>query len=217
MANLYSRQLIVDGPRNTVVKVAGVLDTSDIAATGNIGASGFTTAVGSKVITFVAGALVPMVGQYLTFSDGTTTFPAGTYVTSVDSATQVTVNNAAKVLNAAAAVTITGAAGGMVIADPLELAGYDNTGLLKAAKLSLLKVVFTVEDGLEVRLAWDATVPLVFDYLTGRTKTDYNDISGLPNNAGAGVNGRVLLSTEGWAATKIYSFTVTCYFKKQQT
>lgn len=217
MANIYDRQLIVDGPRNTVVKLSGVLDTSDIGATGQIGASGFTTTIGSKVITFVAGALVPLVGQYVTFSDGTTTFPTKTYITSVDSATQVTVNNAALATNAAAAITITGAAGGLVIADPAVLVGWDNTGLLKAAKLSLLKVVFTVEDGLEVRLAWDATTPLTFDYLTGRTKTDYHDISGLPNNAGTGVNGRVLLSTQGWAASTTISFTVTCYFKKVQT
>lgn len=217
MANSYKRQLIVDGPRNTVVKVTGVVDTADIGAAGTIGASGFTTTIGSKAVAFVAGALVPMVGQYLTFGDGTTTFPAKTYVTSVVDATHITVNNAALATNAAAAVTITGVAGGMVIADPAELWGIDFSGLVKASKLALLKVVFTVEDGLEVRLAWDATTAEVFDILTGRTKVDYHDIAGLPNDAGTGVNGRVLLSTQGWASSAVLSFTVVCYFKKTQT
>ena len=33
MANLLTTQILVDGPRNTVIKVAGVLDTSDLAQT----------------------------------------------------------------------------------------------------------------------------------------------------------------------------------------
>lgn len=106
-----------------------------------------------------------------------------------------------------------------VLLDPAVLVGTDNTGLIKAANLSLLKVVFTVEDALEVRLAWDATTPVVFDILTGRTKTDYHDISGLPppKPALAGATGKVLISTEGWSAGKILSFTVTAYFKKLGT
>ena len=217
MANVYSTQLIVDGPRNTVVKAEGILDTSDIGATGQVGASGFTTTIGSPNIAFVAGALAPLVGQYLTFGDGTTTFPAGTYVTAVTDATHIVVSNNALATNAAAAITITGSAGGLVLLDPAKLVGWDNTGLLKAAKLSLLKVVFSVEDGLEVRLSWDATTPQRLEQLTGRGKFDHYQMSGMPNNAGAGVNGRVLLATEGWKAAAIYSFSVVLYFKKQQT
>ena len=106
-----------------------------------------------------------------------------------------------------------------VLLDPAVLVGTDNTGLIKAANLSLLKVVFTVEDALEVRLAWDATTPVVFDILTGRTKTDYRDISGLPppKPALTGATGKILISTEGWAVGKILSFTVTAYFKKLGT
>ena len=33
MANLYAVQTLMDGPRNVVVKVTGVLDTSDLAST----------------------------------------------------------------------------------------------------------------------------------------------------------------------------------------
>ena len=33
MANSVTSQIIIDGPRNTVVKVAGILDTSDLAST----------------------------------------------------------------------------------------------------------------------------------------------------------------------------------------
>lgn len=217
MANSYRRQIIVDGPRNVVVLASGVLDTADIGVAGQIGASGFTTNIGSPNVAFVAGALAPMVGQYLTFGDGTTTFPAGTYIVSITDATHIVVSNNALANNAAAAVTITGVAGGMVLLDPAVLIGMDNTGLIKAKELSLLKVVFTVEDGLEVRLSWDATTPVIFDILTGRTKTDYHDISGLPPPlpALAGANGRILLSTEGWSGVK--SFTVTVYCKKLGT
>lgn len=136
MANVTSTQIILDGPRNTVVKVEGILDTSDLAS--------------------------------------------------------------------------------FVVADPATLAGWDNTGLQKSAKLSLLKVTYSIEDALEVRLAWDATTPARLVELTGRGKISYYDIGGVTNNADAGVNGKVLLSTEGWSAGKILSFTVILHFKKQQ-
>ena len=34
MANIVTRQVLLDGPRNVTVKLAGILDTSDVAATG---------------------------------------------------------------------------------------------------------------------------------------------------------------------------------------
>src|SRR5512135_2267911 len=150
MANILTTQLLVDGPRNAVVKIVGILDTSDVAATGQIGSAGFTTVTGSKNIAFTAGALVPTVGQYLTFSDGTTTFPAGTYVTSITDATHIVVNNAALATNTNAAITITGTAGAVVIADPAQMGYMDFNNQFKATQLRIDRILYTVEEGLDV-------------------------------------------------------------------
>ena len=136
MANDLQTQVILDGPRNVVIKVTGVLDTSDLANT--------------------------------------------------------------------------------VIADPATLTGIDNTGTLKAAKLRLKEIGFAVEDGLTVNLLWDATTPLLMTTWNGRGDRCYDDFGGLPNNAGVGVNGKVLLNTEGWTAG-IKSFTLVLRFIKTQT
>ena len=132
MANSVTTQLILDGQRNAVIKIEGILDTSDIVAGGTIGTGGFTTTAGSNIIAFTAGALVPIYGQSVTFSDVNATFAPNTYITSVIDATHVAVNRNAKISNAAAAVTITGVAGTIVVADPQLLTGIDNTGSIKA-------------------------------------------------------------------------------------
>jgi len=135
MANVFNTQVVLDGPRNVVIKVDGILDTSDIAAT--------------------------------------------------------------------------------AIIDPATLAGIDYTGTQKASKLRLKEVTYIVEDSLAVNLFWDATVPVLLQSYTGRGDVCYDDFGGLPNNAGAGVNGKVLLSTEGWVG--ILSFSLVLRFVKTQT
>ena len=215
MANAITIQTIVDGPRNTVIKVEGVLDTSDIVATGNIGASGFTTTIGSPIVTFVAGTLIPTPGQYVTFSDGTTTFPLTAYILSVTDATHFVMSSNALANNAAAAITITGTAGSIVIADPSLMASIDG-GRTKALKYRINRLMFTVEDALELRLAWGATVPVRIETLQGRGDMKYNSFNGVVNNAGAGVNGTILLSSQGWVASSILSFSLILELIKQQ-
>ena len=200
MANTVTTQLLVDGERNTVVKFEGVLDTADVAQTGQIGASGFTTTIGSKTVAFVAGALVPTSGQYLTFSDGTTTFPANTYVTSVISATSITVSNAALATNAAAAITITGTAGAIVVLDPALLSTCDSQSGRVATSLHINKITLNIEDLLSVNLFWEATANVRIEELVGRGKGDYRHFGGLVNNAGAGKTGRIVATTEGWTS-----------------
>ena len=217
MSNSLTTQLIVDGPRNTVIKVFGQVDTSDIAATGTIGGSGFTTTIGSNVVTFAAGALVPTLGQYVTFGDGTTTFNAGTYITGIVSATQITVSNVAKAANAAAAITITGTAGSIVLVDPAQLVGIDFSGTVKAAKFRIETIQFSIEDLLAVNLLWEATTNIVAESLTGRGNIKTHPFGGVPNNAGAGRTGKLLLNTQGWVAAAILSFTLTLELIKEQT
>lgn len=135
MANSVLTQVVLDGPRNVVVKVTGILDTSDQAA--------------------------------------------------------------------------------ITVADPATMAGIDFSGTLKALKLRLKEIEYSIEDGLTVNLYWDATAPVLLATLNGHAENCYDDFGGLPNNAGAGVNGKVLLSTEGWAGVK--SFTIVMRFIKTQT
>jgi len=135
MANVFNVQVVLDGPRNVVIKVDGILDTSDQAST--------------------------------------------------------------------------------TVADPATMTGIDNTGALKALKLRLKEIDYQVEDGLSVNLFWDATTPVLLQSYNGRGNNCYNDFGGLPNNAGVGVNGKVLLSTEGWVGIK--SFSLVMRFIKTQT
>jgi hypothetical protein len=137
MANSVNTQIIQDGPRNVVVKIEGILDTSDLAST--------------------------------------------------------------------------------VAVDPAALAGMDNTGSIKALGLIVDRVQFSVEDLLEVRLAWDATTPQRMIELTGRGTEKFERFGGLTNNSGAGRTGKILISTQGWVAAAVLSFTVILTLKKQGT
>lgn len=214
MANVITSQTIIDGHRNVVIKIDGILDTSDVAATGQIGSSGFTTTLGAKTIAFVAGTLVPTLGQYITFSDGTTTFPAGTYITGITDATHITVNNAALATNAAAAITITGTAGAVVIADPALLSVVDSLNQKFATQLRIDRIIYTVEEGLAVRLLWEATANVSIINLVKAGHQELKRFGGYQNNGGAGKTGKVVLSTEGWGSG-IKEFTLLLEFVKQ--
>jgi hypothetical protein len=137
MANSVNTQVILDGPRNVVVKVEGILDSSDLAST--------------------------------------------------------------------------------VICDPTTYTGMDNTGSLKALDLIVDRIQFSIEDTLECRLAWDATTPTRIVELQGRGTEKYERFGGLVNNSGVGRTGKILLSTQGWAAAATISFTLLLSLKKQGT
>jgi hypothetical protein len=204
----------MDGPRNCIIKIDGYVDTSDVSVTGQIGASGFSTTIGSKNVVFVAGALVPTLGQYLTFSDGTTTFPAGTYVTGITDATHITVSNAALALNTAAAITITGTTGAVVLIDPALLSAIDVNNKL-ATQLRIDRIIYTIDEGLAVTLLWEATANVRVVDLVKAGHQELKRFGGYYNNSGAGKTGRILISTEGWSSGKIYEFTVTLELVKQ--
>lgn len=215
MANITTQQLLVDGPRNVVIKLSGIVDTSDVSVTGTIGASGFTTTIGSKTVSFVAGALVPTVGQYLTFSDGTTTFAAGTYVTSIISATSITVSKAALATNAAAAITITGTTGAVVLLDPANLSAIDHNGTL-ATRLVIDHIDYNVEPLLTVNLYWEATAnTLIQSLVNSGDEIDYKKVGGAWNNAGAGITGKILYTTQGWSASAVLSYTAILHCRKR--
>ena len=134
MANVVTTQLLADGPRNTIVKIVGILDTSDV---------GYTTLV-----------------------------------------------------------------------DPATLSAIDGWGN-KARQLRINKIIFNVEDGLDVRLFWDATVPESIDTLVGRGNNDMAAFGGLNNNAGAGKTGKIGYSTQGWNTGLTLEFTLVLEMVKQ--
>jgi len=136
MANSVTSQIILDGPRNCVVKFEGILDTSDLGST--------------------------------------------------------------------------------VVIDPALLVGVDNTGTLKAAKLRIVNIDYSIEDLLAVNLFWDATTPVRIASLTGRGEVGGKKYSGLVNNAGAGVNGKITATTQGWTAGSL-SFVLILECVKQLT
>jgi hypothetical protein len=216
MSNFMTVQKLVDGQKNVVIKVDGVVDTSDIAATGQIGASGFTTTIGSPNITFVAGALVPTLGQYVTFSDGTTTFPANTYITAITDATHIVVSNNALATNAAAAITITGTAGVVVLLDPAKLSDVIDISHTKATLLRVDKIIYDVEDLLSVNLSYESTSSPLIWHLVGRGKLEFDrKFGGLQSNAGSGGTGRIVLATQGWSASGVLSFSFLIECTKQ--
>lgn len=221
MANSVTTTVLEDGARNFIIKFEGVLDTSDVAATGTLGtaASGVTT-LGSRVITFTAGGLAPLQGQYVTG----TGIPAGAYITSVDSTTQVTLNVPATA--SGTGLTFTLVAGQIVIADPAMVSTIDpRTGALPSTFVLKAIPQYSIEDLLTVNLFWDATAPVRIEELAGREDSYYEYFGGLKNMAGTynslgiftpatGFTGRVTATTQGWGAGTTLSFSLILHFTK---
>ena len=137
MANSTSSQIMLDGPRNVIIKYEGILDTADLAL--------------------------------------------------------------------------------VTVLDPALLAGIDNTGTVKAKKLQITDILFVVQDLLVVELFWDATTPQRIESFTGRGHGKYEAFGGIVNNAGAGVTGKILASTQGASPGQILPFSLTIKCVKTQT
>lgn len=127
MANVTSTQILVDGPRNVVIKYDGILDTSDLSLT--------------------------------------------------------------------------------TLVDPATLSALDANGTL-ATKLRIDKIVFDIEDTLALYLSWDANTDVRIGQFVGRGKIDAHKFGGLTDNSGTGRTGKILVSTQGWAASAVLSFSV---------
>lgn len=106
---------------------------------------------------------------------------------------------------------------GQVVLDPTTLQGIDWSGAMKAAKLRIEEIQYSIEDTLSINLFWDATVPVRIGEYVGRGKQCYEDFGGLVNNAGAGVNGKITASSQGASAGPILSFMILMKCVKTQT
>lgn len=83
-----------------------------------------------------------------------------------------------------------------------------------ATRVILQKVIYDVEVGGQVQLLWDATADTTLLYLNagnGQTMC-FEDIGGLPNDAGAGVTGDVLITS-----TAALDYSLILWFKKGGT
>ena len=137
MANQYTVQIINDGPRNTVIKIEGILDTSDL--------------------------------------------------------------------------------GTVTVADPLTLAGIDNTGNLKAARFRIDSIQYNIKDPLSILLTWDSIIPIRIEQLSARGTLDYHRFGGLMDNSASGDNnGKITAASTGWAAGTPLAFSIVLFLIKIQ-
>ena len=133
MANSTSIQILNDGPRNVVIKLDGLLDTSDLSST--------------------------------------------------------------------------------TVVDPALLSDMNINGV-KASKLRINKIVYDVEDLLDVELFWDAPTPVRIWNLVGRGKVDVHRTGGISNNA-TNPTGKITMTTQGWTSGAILSYTIILELVKQ--
>jgi len=97
--------------------------------------------------------------------------------------------------------------------DPALLAAVNASGLnsQQPTKVAIKKVTYDVEDGLAVNLYWDATADVPIWRFVGRGFVMGEQIGFLQNNAGAGVNGKVLYDTDGYSSGSLsFSLLIEC-------
>lgn len=207
--NSLTFQTLNDGPRNTTIKVVGILDSADIVS--QTVTAGITNLSG--VITYATTTTL-VVGQRVTG----TGIPNNAYIGSVQAGVSVTLANGvvATATNASASITF----GSAVLFDPAVMAKVDDFGTGLATKGRIDRLVFTIEPLLECRLWWDATAPIIITDLDGAAHQELYKFGGYQNQAistaAAGANGMITLSTQGWSASAVLSFNILMEIVKQK-
>ena len=92
---------------------------------------------------------------------------------------------------------------------PLLLLDEPSVGVDPISRRELWKMVRgLIEEGITVRLWWDATTPTLIATLNGSGGSTYKQFGGLQNTAGAtGYTGKITFTTEGWASSAVDNFT----------
>jgi len=99
--------------------------------------------------------------------------------------------------------------------DPATLSNINSNGE-KANRVVIDRIEYDVEDGLTVSLLWDATADKDIVHMERPGSLCFADFGGLSNNAGAGVTGKILLTTQGWSTGQVLSYTIVLYLKKRR-
>jgi hypothetical protein len=97
--------------------------------------------------------------------------------------------------------------------DPALVAAVNASGLnsQQPTKVAIKKINYDVEDGLAVNLYWNATTDVPIWRFTGRGCVNAEQFGFLQNNAGTGVDGKVLYDTDGYSSgTLSFSMTIEC-------
>lgn len=104
----------------------------------------------------------------------------------------------------------------VTITDLITPSGLSSLGDTQPAcsRVSIQRIVYDVEDTLAVNLYWDATTDVAIVRLVGRGEIDQTKFSGMPNNAGAGITGKVQYDTQGWSAGAFLAATFTIHATK---
>jgi hypothetical protein len=95
--------------------------------------------------------------------------------------------------------------------DVVDPAALSSLGPINGAcsRVNVYRILYDIEDTLTVNLFWDATADVIMWRLTGRGEIDLRKSGGLPNNAGAGITGKIQMTTQGWSASAILAATFT--------
>lgn len=88
-----------------------------------------------------------------------------------------------------------------------DFTGNDPTKVLKGFRVDLVE--FSISDGLEVQLFWNATTPQIIFPLYGRGRINSTNYGGFhPDTAAAGFDGAINLLTTDWAGTMNYTIVL---------
>lgn len=79
-------------------------------------------------------------------------------------------------------------------------------------RVTIEKVEYSISDGLEVDLLWDATADVLCMALTGQGEICGKAFGGFADNGGSGVTGDILITTAGFATRD--SFTLVLQGRK---
>lgn len=97
------------------------------------------------------------------------------------------------------------------VANVIDASSYDPAFV----ESSIMKLEYSMTGNFHGKLIWDATTNVDMIALSpdGHPKLNYWDIGGLPNNAGAGKTGDILLETVGIAAND--ELTIVLHIHKE--
>ena len=101
------------------------------------------------------------------------------------------------------------------LVDVATLSAITNDGQL-ATRIVIDKISYNIEAGLAVNLYWDATTDVLAASLVNSGDDLYaQSYGGLWNNAGTGITGNLLYSTQGWSAGATLSFNLVLECRKR--
>jgi len=105
----------------------------------------------------------------------------------------------------------------MNVPSAIALANFVNNDVqLKLKGLSLRTVRYSVTEGLSVLLAWNGNTPELMCALSGSNEMDRRTDGGYPPNMlASGYDGNINLTTDGFVAGRVYTFTVDLWMTKK--